>query len=311
MPGALPLPAVNLLDGLIVVLAVAAAIGGFRLGFLARAASWLGMALGLLAAARIAPSVVDHLGRDDAPSLLFAAAGMLLVGALVGQLVGLVAGSRLRVAIPGRHGRRVDQVFGAAIGVGGVLVAVWLLVPVLSSVSDWPARQADGSSIAGFVDEELPEPPDTLRGLAGLIGRQRWNDLLTDLGRGLEMPPPPLAAPVEAGVAAQVAPSVLRIEGVACGITVQGTGFVVSPDLVLTNAHVIAGVDHPLVASQAVEPGAAPAAAPGRGRALRSPRPTWRCCEWRAWASTRCRSPPRRPRTAGCSAIPVAPRASR
>ena len=127
-----------------------------------------------------------------------------------------------------------------------------------SSVSDWPARQADGSSIAGFVDEELPEPPDTLRGLAGLIGRQRWDDLLTDLGRGLEMPPPPLAAPVEAGVAAQVAPSVLRIEGVACGITVQGTGFVVSPDLVLTNAHVIAGVDHPLVASQAVEPGAAP-----------------------------------------------------
>lgn len=245
----------NLLDGLILVLAVAAAIGGFRLGFLTRAASWLGMAIGLLAAARIAPSIVDHVGREDAPSLLFAAAGLLLAGALIGQLIGLVAGSRLRIAIPGRHGQRVDQVFGAVIGVGGVFVAVWLLVPLLGSVSDWPARQADGSSIAGFVSDELPEPPDTLRGLAGLIGRQRWNDLLTDLGSGLELPAPPDSSPVGDEVAARVERSVLRIEGDACGVTVQGSGFVVAPDLVLTNAHVVAGVEHPKVASQAAEAG--------------------------------------------------------
>ena len=93
-----------------------------------------------------------------------------------------------------------------------------------------PARSATGrparprrSAIAGLVDDELPEPPDTLAGLAALIGPARWDDLLDrPRARHWRCRPRRTRRPSATSVAAPVERSVLRIEGEACGITVQG-----------------------------------------------------------------------------------------
>jgi S1-C subfamily serine protease len=42
-------------------------------------------------------------------------------------------------------------------------------------------------------------------------------------------------------------PSVVRVTGVGCGLGVEGSGWVAGPGLVVTAAHVVAGVRHPTV----------------------------------------------------------------
>jgi hypothetical protein len=78
----------NLLDGLIIVAAISAAIGGYRLGLLARAASWVGLALGLAIAARVLPTLIEQFQGSDSGSKLLVAAGVLMGGAFIGQGVG-------------------------------------------------------------------------------------------------------------------------------------------------------------------------------------------------------------------------------
>ena len=87
----------DLLDLLLLVAAGLAAAGGYRAGFTARAASWVGMTLGLLLASRALPWVVEHQRGADANRLLLVVMAILLGGAVVGQLLGFVLGLRLRV----------------------------------------------------------------------------------------------------------------------------------------------------------------------------------------------------------------------
>src|SRR6201989_1562074 len=125
----------------------AGGLAGWRLGLVPRALSWAGLALGVLLAARLLPSVVRS--ADDASSgrteLALIGIGLLLAGAFLGQALGLIAGTRLRVGVRGPRARKVDSVGGAVAGVVGVLVAVWLVVPAVADVPGIAARQARGS----------------------------------------------------------------------------------------------------------------------------------------------------------------------
>jgi hypothetical protein len=247
---------VNLFDGLVVVLFVAGAVGGFRLGFVARASSWLGMAVGLLVGARLARwTIGDGGGTGDhsAGHGLVVAVAMLAAGALAGQLLGLLAGSRLRLVVPSGAPRRVDRALGAGAGIGGVVLAVWLLLPVVTALRDWPARQAESSAVAGLVADRLPAPPDTLRRLAALIGPSRWQDMLTGGVADLDLPAVPHDTGIADAIDADVRSSMVAIIGTACGNTLRGSGFVVDDELVVTNAHVVAGVESPKVVDEAGE----------------------------------------------------------
>src|SRR2546423_6273048 len=90
----------NMLDLLIIVFAVLAAVGGYRMGFVARAASWVGLAIGLAIAARFVPNVVDAIHFDQASSRLLVAAGVLIGGAVVGQAPGLLLRRQIYRVIP-------------------------------------------------------------------------------------------------------------------------------------------------------------------------------------------------------------------
>jgi S1-C subfamily serine protease len=232
---------VNILDGVIVVLAVAAAVGGYRLGFLARAVSWIGLGLGLYAAAWFLPTVIRDLDPASSTERLLIAFAVLIGGALAGQALGLLAGAQLHRALPLGPVREVDRGVGAGIGALGVLVALWLLLPSIAAVPGWPARAARSSAISGWVDSHFPQAPDALQVLKNLVGQNAFPDVFSALHPGEALGPPPASAGISAAVDARVRAATVKVQGQACAEIQDGSGFAVGDDLVATNAHVVAG----------------------------------------------------------------------
>lgn len=243
----------NLLDAIIVIAAVAAAVGGFRLGFLARVASWIGLALGLYVAARFLPRIVNSVSAADPTGRLLIAALVLIGGAFLGQAVGLLAGGRLHRALPLGPLRDVDKGIGAGVGTLGVLIALWLLLPSMSVVTGWPARAARTSTIAQWVDSDFPRAPDTLQALRRLVGDNTFPQVFNALHPAQNLGPPPATSGLDAAVTARVAAATVKVEGPACNRIQDGSGFVVAPDLIATNAHVVAG--EPAGKTQVILPG--------------------------------------------------------
>jgi S1-C subfamily serine protease len=232
---------VNGLDVFLVGLALAAAIGGYRLGFVTRVASWVGMLVGVGAAATFLPWLVRRFGNDvQRPSLVLLCGGLLIAGGLAGQTVGLIAGSKLHLAIPRGPARRVDAVVGAAAGVLGLALITWLLAPAMADVPQWPAREARGSAVVGAIDRVLPAPPNTTRSLRRVLG-EHYPDVFDALDPSPTVGPPPPASGLSQATADRITTSTVKVVGQACDRIQEGTGFVVAPDLVATNAHVVAG----------------------------------------------------------------------
>ncbi len=245
-----PFPNVNGLDLVIVVLVALAALTGFRRGALLQLFSYGGLILGVLAGALLAPAVAS-LARSDAMQAGIAIA-VLLGMAGIGDALGWVAGTWVRARA---HGLPVvgtaDKAGGSAISVVGLLLVTWFLALNLVN-GPFPQlnREIRGSAIVRSLDAALPQPPSLLAEVRRFLNQHGFPDVFAGL-------PPAPAGPVHMPSEAQArrsfqaaAPSTLRIVGSACGEVLSGSGFVVSGDNVVTNAHVVAGVDAPQVQQQ-------------------------------------------------------------
>jgi S1-C subfamily serine protease len=235
--------AVNLLDLLLFLLAVSAAVGGYRLGFVGRLMSWLGLVTGLLLGSAILPALMRRLHDASDVSLVLVAIATLLGTALVGQGIGLTLGSKLQIALPEGPARRVDRTAGSILGVIGVLVGLWLLLPVLASAPGWTAEQARGSRIAREVSDNFPEAPDTMQALRRVVGDEPFPEVFDALQPSPDPGPPPAATGLTQAVADRAVQSTVKVEGIACNRIQEGSGFVAAPGLIVTNAHVVAGED--------------------------------------------------------------------
>jgi S1-C subfamily serine protease len=235
---------VNLLDIVLLGVAASAVVGGYRLGFLTRTASWVGLGVGLLAAARTLPWLLEQF-PDSSPAELFAFSGVYLLGAsFVGQALGLLVGGRLRIRLPGGEWSGVDRVLGAVAGGVGVAVAFWLLLPTMAHSPGLLADQARNSVVARSIDRVFPPSPDTLVALRRLVGDDQFPQVFDALRPAPDIGPPPADSGLDGSVMARVAPSTVKISGVACDRVQEGSGFVaVGDDIVVTNAHVVAGQD--------------------------------------------------------------------
>ena len=237
----------NLFDIVVMIAAVSAAVGGYQLGFVARSASWLGLALGLFAGAILLPLVMPEVQDADEWTQSLVGIGLLVGTALIGNALGLVLGARLHAELPPGPLRRVDQVAGGMIGVVGVLVIVWLLLPMLSHIQGWMATQARGSVIAREVNEAFPDPPNTLEALRRVVGDEPFPQVFDALQPAPDTGTSPGTSGLSTEMANQVVRSTVKVEGVACSRIQDGSGFFVEDDLVVTNAHVVAGEDETTV----------------------------------------------------------------
>lgn len=231
------------LDVIILLAAVFAGVGGYRMGFLGRAVSWLGLALGFFLAVKLLPPVLGRLHQSTATTLLVVAVVILVGGAMVGQAVGLLAGAQLHRALPFGPARWVDRVVGAVVGAAGVFVVLWLLIPSLAQVPGWPAQAVTDSSISRLVSRAMPPPPSALQLLRRLVGNGN-PEVFSVLQPGRASGPPPADIPMSAAVAQAVLNSTVKVQGEACGEIIEGSGFAVGTDLIATNAHVVAGESH-------------------------------------------------------------------
>ena len=220
---------------------IAAGYFGYRLGFVARVVSWAGIALGVVLAVAFVDDVMGLLSSQASQMKLFVALLFFLVLATAGQALGYAAGLALRSRLPSTQVvHRSDRVGGAVVGVIGVVVAIWLLTPAFASAQGWPARAARDSQIVRAIDGYGPDPPPQAQRLGRAVAEGPFPEVFSRLNGpgGVGTPPTRAVAP---DVAARVASSVLKIEGEACDQIQAGSGFVVGADLVVTNAHVVAG----------------------------------------------------------------------
>ena len=230
----------NLLDLLIVAVVVMVGMGAYRLGFLARALSWLGLTLGLVMASFFLPAAASAFGGGPSNKLLVAAL-LLIAGAFAGQGVGLLAGASLRRFVPHGPLRTVDSAVGAILGAVGVLVGVWLLLPSLAEVPGSLSSQARNSSIARAIDRGFPPPPNALQALRRLVGESGFPRVFETLQPAPQTGPPPATTGIPSPVVARVASSTVKVTGTACQRIQDGSGFAAAAETVVTNAHVVAG----------------------------------------------------------------------
>lgn len=238
----------NLLDVALAAAAVAALVGGARMGFLRRSLSWVGLGVGLVAGTWLVGRLITPEDVGGTREFLLSI-GLVLLCIAIGQGIGLAVGNALRQEV-GVGGGRVDAAFGALLGVIGLALAAWVILPSMADVSGWPARQARGSAVVGWLHSELGTPPAPLDDLPRALGLDRIPRVFEALDRAPDVQPPPADLTVDALTLTRVEASTLKVIGEGCGNRIQtGSSWVVAPGTVVTNAHVVAGTTEQRVQS--------------------------------------------------------------
>jgi S1-C subfamily serine protease len=225
---------VNWVDWLIVAIAALFAVWGYKQGIIVSGLSLGGFALGAVIGARVAPLVLSG-GSHSIYAPLFGLAGALIVGALLASLLeGFGMRMRFALRLPGL--RTIDGVLGAALTACIGLGLVWILGAVtLSEVTSPKLRQdLEHSVILRDLDKTLPPSGGILNALS------RYDPLPSLSGPSADVPRPSKGILSAPGAKADFA-SVVRVLGTACGLGIEGSGWVAASGLVVTNAHVVAG----------------------------------------------------------------------
>jgi S1-C subfamily serine protease len=235
---------VNPIDLIVLLLALGAAIVGFRSGALPQVfgLACVGGAVVLIVA--FAPQITALLADIEQPArALVAIGGAFLIVALA-EAIGSGLGAAVRTAAGRGVAGGIDSIAGALVGVAQVLVATWLVGGLLAaSAVPVIGPEAQRSAAVRWLLDTLPPPGDVI-GEVGAILDQRG---LPQVFSGLEpLPAPPVDVPGGADaarIAARALGSTVRVEAAGCGAAFTGTAFSVAPGVFVTNAHVVAGAD--------------------------------------------------------------------
>lgn len=236
----------NLLDAIILVLVLMLTVRGTRVGFFRQLGSLGGFLLGLIVGAEVATWAAKLVHGTTSKSVL--ALGILLFVALGLSTLGEILGQRAAHQFMRWRLGAADRIAGAGFGAVTALLAIWMVAAVLSRAPyGGVASELQGSWILRTLDAVLPPAPDVLAQVEPYVDPNGFPRVFA----GLEPEPAapvsgPNAALVNAAARAGTAATV-RIEGEGCGGVVDGSGFVVASGLVATNAHVVAGIEHPVV----------------------------------------------------------------
>ena len=223
----------NVLDLLIVLFVVFLVWRGSRTGFLAGALSLVGVVLGAALGSRVVPALLEGDGDLIFGSVITLAS--IVAFAVLGDILARAASGFLQEKIEGATSEALDRAGGALLGVALSLTLVWVAAtfalgtPLLSSLH--PTMQE--STMLGALNRAMPstlltqavsrlDPIPSFRGPKADVA---------DPNQEIAGDPEVLAATSR----------VVRVTGVACGYGIEGSGWVAAPDLVVTNAHVVAG----------------------------------------------------------------------
>ncbi|MGV9558629.1 MarP family serine protease [Streptomyces sp. NPDC003401] len=244
----------NVLDILLLVAAVWFAVVGYRQGFVVGILSVIGFLGGGLVAVYLLPVVWDWLTDNSEVSTTAAVVAVIvvIVCASVGQALTTHLGSKLRRHITWSPARALDATGGALVNVVAMLLVAWLIGSALAGTTlPTLGKEVRNSTVLHGVSEALPAQADTwFADFSSVLAQNGFpqvfspfaNEPITDV-----QPPDP--ALVNSAVAVRAQRSIVKVMGTAesCGKVLEGTGFVFGERRVMTNAHVVGGVDEPTV----------------------------------------------------------------
>src|ERR1700722_11697065 len=222
------------LDWIIVGFAGLLALFGFRRGFIVAVLSFGGFAIGSFIGTRLGPLLLSQ-GSSSPYAPAFGLVGALLAGAILATgLEGVGFKLRRILVLPGLG--ILDGALGALLSAALGLAIAWILAAVVVQTTGTTQLRADiqHSTILRELNQLLPPTGPILNVLASL------DPLPSIAGPVPESAPPSGAIDREPGVRA-ASRSVVRVLGTACGLAIEGSGWVVRPGVVITNAHVVAG----------------------------------------------------------------------
>ena len=249
----------NWVDYALLVIVAVAGIRGLRLGAAMQVLTFGALFLGLYLGALIAPSLAKGVHGSTAKAVvaLVVLVGVASIVAGLGRLLGARSGSLLKRL----HLGPVDSAFGVGVAVAAALAVTWLMATLLSDsqYSSGLDRALQQSRIVRALDNVLPPIPSVFAGVERFLAQNGFPVVFAGL-------PPQTAAPVALPTDAAARAAVLRTEGSTvqvagqgCGVIQEGSGFVVAPGLVVTNAHVVAGIVAPVVIDSSGRHAAVPA----------------------------------------------------
>ncbi len=245
----------NIVDGIIILFLVAAVGRGLRIGFSRQLFSIVGFFLGLLLASWLMPMLFRYFISSEINLIL----GIVVVFAIAFSMSGIgdSLGSRLKKVTDRSVLKFVESSLGVMVSVTSVLIVVWLLA---ASLAQLPTTMGDRDIQSSFVvrtmNRIMPTPPTVLAQLKRFVNPEILQGLTVE-GRH-QVTIPLIASPELQTAADKASASTVKIQGFGCGGILTGSGFVVSEDLVITNAHVVAGVSRPVVYDRNGKHGATP-----------------------------------------------------
>ena len=240
----------NYVDIVIILFLLSSAIQGVFQGAALQVFSFGGFWGGLALGAVIAPFVSGFFDgtTGKAVASLVTVFGLALLLGAVGRRFGAKAWGRLRTSKLGK----VDSVVGAAVAGIATLFALWLIAIMLSTVAiAGISKGIQESKIIREVTQRMPPAPSVFARMRQIFSAAGFPQVFAELeplpSEEVELPSDPeVRAALEAA-----GPSTVRVVGAGCGGIQTGSGFVVEGGLVVTNAHVIAGIEDPVVEDSA------------------------------------------------------------
>ena len=225
-------------DWVVIVVVAVAGLYGISTGFLRGAFSLAGFAVGAYLGARLAPQILT----DGSPYVpVVALGGAVILGTLMRGLAGLLAGV-LRTSLGVIPGVRIlDRFAGLALGLVAGVFLCWAVGAVLLYLPGETElrRSVQRSAILGAINDVVP-PERVLETL------ERVDPIGVFLGPPAIVPPPDEGIGRDPDVR-RASQSVVRVTGIACGLGVEGSCWVARRGLVVTNAHVVAGISNPRI----------------------------------------------------------------
>lgn len=239
----------TVLDYILIVLFISYGVTGFRQGLLVSVLSLAGFLSGGALAMWLVPLAMNQWAQLASSPLLrtvILIAGVFIL-ASTGQAIAVALGGRVRSTLRVKPAQVFDSVLGAVAVVLSAAVLVWFIAGALRGGAPAPIAKAIGESrILRTIDGVVP--PQTSRLFAGfreVLDREGFPRVFDGLEaeRIAPVAPPDPTVAQSQGVR-DAADSIIKITGVAeaCNRGQEGSGWVVAPERVVTNAHVVAGM---------------------------------------------------------------------
>ncbi len=235
-----------MIDIIIIIIAIIYLIRGWNIGFVRQFLSTVGFFGGLLLGAYLEKYTVIYGHSSITRSIigLITTIGMALIMLTIFEYIGLALKRRLVLI----KINSIDSLLGSFMSLISILLGIWLGASLLNSLQSPQILQVlDKSKIISYLNHQLPPAPTIIADLGHIIDPNGFPKVFIN---GEPIINTTTKLPTLQSIQTAVSKdknSVVKIVGQGCGGIVEGSGFIVAPNLIMTNAHVVAGIPHPYV----------------------------------------------------------------